>query len=324
MSVLYYWLSNDPLIVRYSTVCQPDFGDLLPDVRLYRLPFYHWHFSADEVEAYHLAELARHPQHVLHHLINERNVCLELQARGIPAIFCNHNAFLDERVFTVRSRPVRPFDAVYNARMNPFKRHTLAREISKLLVIGGVFAEGDSYEYFAGIRDAMPQARFTHATDDRYYSEAEVAATVAQARVGLCLSSVEGAMYAAVEYLLCGLPVVSTASRGGRDEWFDGEYVRIVPDDPQAVRDAVEELIALDLSPYRIRQQTLHRMCEHRQRLFELGQSIYDHELAGRDFTREFYERFFNKMYHWRDPATVMENFVSDSVAGACLPCPTR
>jgi glycosyltransferase involved in cell wall biosynthesis len=273
---------------------------------LYRLPFYHWHVSADDVAAYHLAELTRHPQHVLHHLINERNVWLELQARGIPAIFCNRNAFLDERVFTVRARPERPFTAVYNARMAPFKRHLLAREIPNLLVIGGVVTESDSHEYFASLRNAIPQAHFTHAIDYRTYSEAEVAALLSQARVGLCLSAVEGAMYAAVEYLLCGLPVVSTVSRGGRDEWFDSEYVRIVPDDPGAVHAAVEELIALDLSPHWIRQQTLRRMWEHRQRFFELGQSIYHRELAGRDFARDFYERFFNKMAHWRDENNVM------------------
>lgn len=33
-----------------------------------------------------------------------------------------------------------------------------------------------------------------------------------QCRLGLCLSAVEGPMYASIEYLLAGLPVVSTES----------------------------------------------------------------------------------------------------------------
>ena len=287
MNMLFYWLSKDPLILRYSTPTTPNFSDVLPDVRMYRLPFYHWDASADQIADYHNRELTRHPKHVLHHLINEQHVCLELQARGIPAIFCNHNAFLDERVFTVRPRSERTFDAAYNARMNPFKRHWLAQQVPHLLLVGGVHTVGDSQEYFDSVREAMPHAHFTHLTENRWHSAAEIASALAQVRVGLCLSAVEGTMYAAVEYLLCGLPVVSTASRGGRDEWFDREYVRIVPDDPYSVRDAVEELIALDLSPHWIRQQTMRRMWEHRKRFCDLGQGIYDDELAGRDFARD-------------------------------------
>ncbi|WP_164127899.1 glycosyltransferase, partial [Stenotrophomonas maltophilia] len=45
-----------------------------------------------------------------------------------------------------------------------------------------------------------------------------------QAAVGLCLSAVEGAMCASMEYLMAGLPVVSTPSVGGRDVYFDPDY----------------------------------------------------------------------------------------------------
>ena len=34
------------------------------------------------------------------------------------------------------------------------------------------------------------------------------------------MSSQEGAMYSSVEYLLCGLPIVSTKSTGGHDVFF--------------------------------------------------------------------------------------------------------
>ena len=37
----------------------------------------------------------------------------------------------------------------------------------------------------------------------------------------------EGANYSSSEYLLCGLPVVSTESSGGRDYWFD-DYNSII------------------------------------------------------------------------------------------------
>ena len=45
----------------------------------------------------------------------------------------------------------------------------------------------------------------------------EVRRILVQSRCGLALSAQEGAMYASGEYLLAGLPVVTTRSRGGRD-----------------------------------------------------------------------------------------------------------
>ena len=63
-----------------------------------------------------------------------------------------------------------------------------------------------------------------------------------QAAVGLCLSAVEGAMYSSMEYLMAGLPIVSTPSLGGRDVYFDPDYCLIVEPEPAAIRRAVERL----------------------------------------------------------------------------------
>ncbi len=185
--------------------------------------------------------------------------------------------------------------------MKPFKRHALARGVRRLLIVGGVHAAGDSEHYFEQTRTALPQAVFTHAGDPRkMLAPSEITRLIAQARVGLCLSGVEGAMYAATEYLLCGLPVVSTASLGGRDEWFDTRYVRVVPDDSSAVAAAVDELASRQFDPCWIRQQTLMKMWPHRRRYVDVVQNIFDAELAGRDFAREWHERFANKIGEWR------------------------
>jgi glycosyltransferase involved in cell wall biosynthesis len=311
----YCWLSAAPPILLYAVTSEYDIGDALPETRIYRLPTYYWHRTADEIEGDYLRAKANRPRHVFHYLANEREVYWELRARGIPATFSNHNAMLDERIFKPLPGVEKRFDAVYNARMSPFKRHALAREIPRLLMIGGVMAPSDSEEYFAHVRRELPHARFTHAQGDAWISPARIAAAVNQAKVGLCLSAVEGAMYAATEYLLCGLPVVSTASLGGRDEWFDPKHARVVRDDPAAVAEAVAELIALRLPPERIRQRTLREVWRHRRRFVELVQNIYDRELVGEDFARLCYPRFFNKMGHWRDPRRVMQYQCEDCAA---------
>lgn len=303
----YQWLSSNPPILYYAAPSDEDIGERLPEYRIYRLPIYHWHRTADDVERYHVRAKANRPRHVLHHLINERDLALELQARGIPATFTSQNAMLDERLFTVHTGPERLYDAVYNARMTPFKRHTLARDVSSLLVIGGVFAPNDHQGYFDQVKAQMPRACFTFADGKSWIREDQIAAALNTARVGLCLSSCEGAMYSATEYLLCGLPVVSTVSLGGRDEWFDTKYVRVVRDEPPVIAEAVRDLISLKLPPHWIRQQALARLWRHRTRFLKVGQSIFDREQVGKDFAREFYGRFYNKMGRWRDHSELMQ-----------------
>jgi glycosyltransferase involved in cell wall biosynthesis len=113
-------------------------------------------------------------------------------------------------------------------------------------------------------------------------------------------------MYAATEYMLCGLPVVSTVSEGGRDSWFDPRFTRVVADDPEEVAAAVRNLISQKISPEFIRAETLHRIWEHRRRLLDLGQTIYAAHRVGRDFARDFFEVFRNKMARWCSPADIM------------------
>jgi len=297
---LYDWISSDPPILFHSESGERDVGKYLPDERIYRLVMYLWHKSADEIAAYHFRWRELRPAHRLLHLINDAEICMDLQARGVPAVFVNQNAFLDETLFNIQANASKTYDVVYNARMCSFKRHDLLRDTPSALLIGGLLAQDDSQEYFDLVRVALPQATFTHAIDPRNRRSEEVVQLVSSARVGVCLSEVEGAMFAATEYLLCGLPVVSTPSLGGRDAWFDPRFTRIVPPDPRAVAGAIQELISLKIPPQLIRNATIARMTEHRQRFTEAVQRIHTVEGTGRDFAREFYTNFRHKCGRWR------------------------
>jgi glycosyltransferase involved in cell wall biosynthesis len=67
-----------------------------------------------------------------------------------------------------------------------------------------------------------------------------------RARCGLILSAEEGANYASTQYLLAGLPVITTASIGGREAFFDERYTFHVDSDSasvvQSVRRANQQL----------------------------------------------------------------------------------
>lgn len=81
-------------------------------------------------------------------------------------------------------------------------------------------------------------------------------------------------MYASTEYLLAGLPVVSTPSRGGRNIYYDDEYCLTVPPDPRSVADAVYALKAKRISREYIRRKTLQRIEKDRSRFLTLLNSI--------------------------------------------------
>ena len=60
--------------------------------------------------------------------------------------------------------------------------------------------------------------------------------------------------------MLCGLPVVSTKSRGGRHKYYDNDFCLIVDDDPQSVNAGVQELIKRNIPPEFIRNETIKKL----------------------------------------------------------------
>jgi glycosyltransferase involved in cell wall biosynthesis len=198
-----------------------------------------------------------------------------LTAAGLVSVWVNHNAFVSPAIFRNLQESNKHFDAVYDARVDPFKRHKLAAAIESLALITAPSQHDESYT--RSIRRILTQAYWFNdplASDYRVMSLSEINAAINQCRVGLCLSATEGAMYASMQYLLAGLPIVSTESRGGRDEFFDSDYVRIVADRADAVAAGVREMRDCPVSATEIRRRTLEKVEQHKTRLFELLDNI--------------------------------------------------
>ncbi|WOI58447.1 hypothetical protein [Palleronia sp. LCG004] len=174
-------------------------------------------------------------------------------------VFFNNAALLNERHFQLSSG-AKEFDAIYNARANDFKRHRLTREVGNkaFLCYDWKWADLD-------LRELSPREIF------RNVKGLEVADIVGRGRTGLILSAEEGACYASLEYLLCGLPVISTPSIGGRDEFYTPQNSIICDPSPEAVAQAVKTALSkLDdtvFDPARIRADALARMAWFRENL---------------------------------------------------------
>jgi hypothetical protein len=182
-----------------------------------------------------------------------------LRALGQQAIFCHHNLFCSERVFDIAVCP-HQYDAIYIARLDPYKRIWLARDIARLRIVTA--NPNDAHR----LRDWG----CSHATINKQFMEYDaIAQEINKAKCGLALSQREGGMLATTEYLLCGKLVVTTPSLGGRDFWLDTRNSITVSPRSYAVAEAIAGIGSSSFDPHEIRAETISRLKGQRRILFE-------------------------------------------------------
>jgi glycosyltransferase involved in cell wall biosynthesis len=214
----------------------------------------------------------RFPKHSLVFLSNTAEEQRRLDAAGLEAVLAHHNQIISEHIFRPLPNPTISFDAVYNARLAPFKRHHLAAAVERLVYIASHHLDMSrtaGRAYLQRMLARSPNHRIANPLVNGlpvHLPHEQVNEIYNQAAVGLCLSSVEGGMYASLEYMLADLPVVTTPSRGGRDAFFDADYCLTVDPDPRAVRDAVVALRDKGIPRHVVRRRTLERVEAERQR----------------------------------------------------------
>lgn len=193
----------------------------------------------------------------------------KMEKMGLSSKLINKNSFQREDQFYVENENRKDINATIVARMARWKRIELARLVDSLSIVTNIEDE----DYFDEVRDKMDHANwpnFDKYGSYNYLSKEEIKNILNRSRTGLILSASEANNKASIEYLLCGVPVVSTPSKGGRDVFFDAEYCEIIDPNPKAVREGVEELIAREVDPEYIREQTLDKIRDHRARFLEL------------------------------------------------------
>ncbi|MBY2989337.1 glycosyltransferase [Rhizobium leguminosarum] len=227
---------------------------------------------------------------------DEYNLALEV---GLEAELINHNMTCDLGLIYPLPGP-RLFDAIYNARLVGWKRHDLTTALSSCAFIfyRPDYMDGDQiYDEEAEIISRHKQLP-GHVFLNRWTPEgpvrmdySEVNFALNSAHVGLCLSSSEGAMQASIEYLLRGMPVVSTPSRGGRDWYFSDDFCLTCEPDPSAIASAVEHLKKKAIPPEYIRATTLAKIEADRDKfksvVNDIALSVGQPRLIGRDWPYE-------------------------------------
>lgn len=267
--IVYLWWGRDDMALHQE----------LADSNLTVMYLFPWCFDSGSLPAIraHVNKVNQQfPRHKVIFLCNEEFSVDELRAKQLDAYFVHQNAFVNENIFRPRPGSIKTHDAVYSASMSPYKRHCLASKVNPLIIMTYLYDGATKDEYTAEVFKCLEHAWWAKMStnDDMKISPEEIVDLYTRAHVGLCLSSVEGGMFVSMEYMLSGLPIVSTSSVGGRDAFWDDRYVIVCDDSADAVADAVTQLKEKNLDPEDVRKWTLLKISDHRLRMKELVQSL--------------------------------------------------
>jgi glycosyltransferase involved in cell wall biosynthesis len=210
-----------------------------------------------------------------------------LEKNGFICSIINQNAWIDEELIKP-SLQEKQYNAIMIARKTPFKRHYLASKIPKLALISGGCNLG------AQLEDPLPNCVFE---SKKHLFEREVCEKISQSSCGLCLSKIEGACFSSSEYLLCGVPVVSTQSQGGRDYWYDSYNSLICDDNEESVAAAVDFFVKTPRDPEKIRNTHIEKQKQIRAEFISILQSVFSKYNEEVNAERYFLDNFENKMY---------------------------
>lgn len=216
-----------------------------------------------------------HKIRVLHKFVQFIVICptkqdvLLLNSMGIEALHVHKNAFIDEKIFFPISLIPKRFSAVHIANTEKFKRHPLAWGVKNIAVITYSYKNEINLSELRGYKDlGYSNFRISNGADQLYppLEPEEVNQIICASKCGLILSAEEGSNNASTEYLLGGIPVISTPSRGGRDELYDHRHVRLVNPCSDDIETAVKFYFGSSPDPLEIREGVLTKMRVHRIR----------------------------------------------------------
>jgi glycosyltransferase involved in cell wall biosynthesis len=195
------------------------------DVYIFLIPWWY----KDGVE--HYKQLKKYATSVMI-LANSIDEDIFYKRNKLNSIYCNQNCWLDSSIFNVKPTK-KEYDLVINANNSEWKNHHLLTEINKkykTLFLTYKTSNTDLQKYNpACILNEIP----TH----------QVPEELNKCRIGLVLSTKEGSSYASTEYLLCGLPVISVKSVGGRQVWYNRHNSIVINSDKAELEKAIEHIL---------------------------------------------------------------------------------
>lgn len=252
--------------------------------------FHSKHFAIEASKIFNELGLERSRFYFLFNSKSEMDIFTEF---GFLGGLINQNCWLDENLVMKPLQTSKLYDAIYVARLSTFKRHHLAKNVGNLALVAGN-NHGNVTE------NSIPD--YTYLNEKPLKPE-EVCLKINQAKCGLILSAEEGACFASSEYLLCGLPVVSTEENGGRSVWYDSYNSIICEADPKEIARAVEFFNKNDRDPAKIRGRHISLANIFRAKfIVKFAETLHAHGVVGIDVIKYFERNFIHKLRKSQKP----------------------
>lgn len=156
---------------------------------------------------------AKYPQNI-YWLANGFDEWKYLTSQGVQSHIVSHNVFINDKVFNVIPNQEKIYDAVFCQSVIPFKRPGLTKLIQNIVYLTGSMPDT---QYIEMIKQDSNSLRKIAVNLTPY----QVSEFMNTSYCGLSLSLAEGGNYATTEYLLSGLPVVTTENLGGRNIYLN-------------------------------------------------------------------------------------------------------
>lgn len=159
---------------------------------------------------------------------------------NIPFILCPMSAFINTTIFNLQESD-KIYNAILNSRRAEFKRRHLVLDVEYPVAIISNYKTVTKNKTYDNIE--FPNGLLLNKFNDtfRNLQSNEVADVLQKSKVGLILSESEGNPKAVMEYLLCGLPVVTTKiNRCGRMMFLNDSNCIVVEPNKEAVAEGVK------------------------------------------------------------------------------------
>ena len=211
---------------------------------------------------------------------------------GFNSIICNHNTFINTNIYDIKSEFKKEYNMIINSRAKEWKNIYLAKEVDNTALIVNRW---NIESHWGNNSDDYLNLKYSYLNDCKL-NQIQVSEKMNQSFTGGIFSFKEGACYSSSEYLLCGIPVVSTKSLGGRDVYYNEYNSIIVEPNEMEVKYACEKLIREKKDPKEIRNSHLEITKEHENNLINEFQKIFDENDINKKASEWFYE---NKNSKW-------------------------
>ncbi len=226
-------------------------------------------------------------------LFNSKDEMLRYKEAGFNGELINQNTWLDsDGIMSPNPNVIKKYNAIYVGRLTPFKRHELAANVDNLALVAGNLHGGLS-------SNEIPPNIYINNNE---LTPIEVSQKINESFCGLILSASEGACFASSEYLLCGVPVVSTYSKGGRDEWYNNYNSIQVSADPLLIKEAVDFFVNNPRDPYKIRNDHLAQAEKYKQKFIDYLTDLFNNYSVNQSANQFYNDTYMHKLRKSENP----------------------